>query len=335
MNFSINKAVIHRVDMLNRNVNLSQNILTRSEDLNEYYRKKIEKCLLSSDKRTLLTGENHHLITTAVSMLENPDIFLKYSREITRDFQAMGQEIEDMPNFDLLIADITTDHAKMVLIIKLNYQPSYETVKITDSSGRAVFRILEEWKLPSIGKNVDEAIMIDISTKRISVIEKKFLIDGKKGYYLNEQYIKGEPLLTDREKLKYLEKVVKKIAYENGIDDSGAIIQVRQLAKEGFESGKDISIYDIVENVFDSDQEAAAEAGDILSDLGVNADSCIENIPETLKKQKRCRIVLDDDRVIEMSAEEYLGGVNFETAPDNAEGSQKIVLTNIQNITVK
>ena len=335
MNFSINKAVIHRVDMLNRNVNLSQNILTRSEDLNEYYRKKIEKCLLSSDKRILLTGENHHLITTAVNMLESPDIFLKCSREITRDFHAMSQEIEDMPNFDLLIADITTDHAKMVLIIKLNYQPSYETVEITDGSGRAAFRILEEWKLPSIGKNVDEAIVIDISTKRISVIEKKFLIDGKKRYYLNEQYIKGEPLLTDREKLKYLEKVVKKIAYENGTDNSGAIIQVRQLAKKGFESGKDISIYDIVENVFGSDQEAAAEAGDILSDLGVNADCCIENIPETLKKQNRCRIVLDDDRIIKMSAEEYLGGVNFETAPDNAEGSQKIVLTNIQNITVK
>lgn len=44
----------------------------------------------------------------------------------------------------------------------------------------------------------------------VSLIEKRFQIDGKPGYYLNEQYIKGEPKLTDKQKMSIVIKSLKK-----------------------------------------------------------------------------------------------------------------------------
>ena len=63
-------------------------------------------------------------------------------------------------------------------------------------------------------------------------------------------------------------------------------------------------------------------------------DDEIVNVPLSLDRMSRCKLVLDDDRIIELNVEDYLNHENITTETDMS-GYSTITLNNIKDIKIK
>ena len=222
---------------------------------------------------------------------------------------------------------------KYILVIKLNYKTMPMSL-IEEVDGKQSIRFVNQQILPNKTTAVEEAIIINVEDSILSIIEKRFMIDGKPGYYLNEQYIKGEPKLTDKQKMSIVNKVVKKVDSQYNVIDGDPLPVVKKELVDLVMEHRPVKPLELAKKVMGDDYNASEEVETIMKDLGIEEDDEIVNVPISLDRMSRCKLVLDDDRIIELNVEDYLDGIDIEKEIDE-NGKTKIILKNIQDIVVK
>ncbi len=329
----IDKILIHMLDLEHSKVIYSDTFINLIEGTTEYYDKKIEKCLENTGIKELVVGSQHHLLQAARKMLESDEDFKSESIKITQDLFALCTKIEEMPNANLMFVELKIDGKKYILIIKLNYKTMPMSL-IEEVDGKQSIRFINQQILPNKTTAVEEAIIINIEDSILSIIEKRFMIDGKPGYYLNEQYIKGEPKLTDKQKMSIVNKVVKKVDSQYNVVEGDPLPLVKKELVDLVMEHRPVKPLELAKKVMGDDYNASEEVETIMKDMGIDEDDEIVNVPISLDRMSRCKLVLDDDRIIELSVEDYLDNIDIEKQIDE-NGKTKIILKNIQDIVVK
>ena len=187
---------------------------------------------------------------------------------------------------------------------------------IEENDGVRSIKFVNRQILPNKTTAVEEAIIIDIENNSLSIIEKRFMIDGKPGYYLNDQYIKGEPKLSDKQKMSIVNKVVKKVDSEYAVFEGDPLPVVKKELAQLVMEHRPIKPMELAKKVVESDYNATQEVETIMRDLGIEEDDEIVNVPVSIDRMSRCKLVLDDDRVIELSVDDYLEGVDISREMD-------------------
>lgn len=321
------------LDLEHSKVIYSDTFINLVEGTTEYYDKKIEKCLENTGIKELVVGSQHHLLQAARNMLESDETFKEESIKITQDLFNLCTKIEEMPNANLMFVELKVDGKKYILIIKLNHKTMPMSL-IEEVDGKQSIRFVNQQILPNKTTAVEEAIIINVEDSILSIIEKRFMIDGKPGYYLNEQYIKGEPKLTDKQKMSIVNKVVKKVDSQYNVIDGDPLPVVKKELVDLVMEHRPVKPLELAKKVMGDDYNASEEVETIMKDLGIEEDDEIVNVPISLDRMSRCKLVLDDDRIIELNVEDYLDGIDIEKEIDE-NGKTKIILKNIQDIVVK
>ena len=329
----IDKILIHMLDLEHSKVIYSDTFINLVEGTTEYYDKKIEKCLENTGIKELVVGSQHHLLQAARNMLESDETFKEESIKITQDLFNLCTKIEEMPNANLMFVELKVDGKKYILVIKLNYKTMPMSL-IEEVDGKQSIRFVNQQILPNKTTAVEEAIIINVEDSILSIIEKRFMIDGKPGYYLNEQYIKGEPKLTDKQKMSIVNKVVKKVDSQYNVLEGDPLPVVKKELADLLMGHRPVQPGELAKKVMGDDYNASEEVETIMKDLGIEEDDEIVNVPISLDRMSRCKLVLDDDRIIELNVEDYLDGIDIEKEIDE-NGKTKIILKNIQDIVVK
>lgn len=320
----IDKLLIHKLDMEERKVEYSKGFIYLANANLEYYDTKIEKCLESDQIKELIIDKNHRLLNASKNMVADVNGFIEESEVIASNWFEMCKYADEMPSSDLLFVECKIDGVKHVLILKLNYK--YQPMHITEDE---IHKIVTRQVAPSQGAPVEEAIIIDVENNKLSIIEKKFKFDGKAMFYLNEQYIHGMPKFTDKQKLKYLVKVCKKINRDYNVVEGDVLAP---LYKTILLKGLPLNVHNVVKTVFENDDNAVHEAQEILTDLGIDEDTTIENI-KSLDKMCRCKLKLNNDRIVELDLDDYLEGIDFSTECDE-NGCTQIIIKNIEEVVL-
>ena len=321
------------LDLEHSKVIYSDTFINLVEGTTEYYDKKIDKCLENTGIKELVVGSQHHLLQAARNMLESDEAFKEESIKITQDLFNLCTKIEEMPNANLMFVELKVDGKKYILVIKLNYKTMPMSL-IEEVDGKQSIRFVNQQILPNKTTAVEEAIIINVEDSILSIIEKRFMIDGKPGYYLNEQYIKGEPKLTDKQKMNIVNKVVKKVDSQYNVIDGDPLPVVKKELVDLVMEHRPVKPLELAKKVMGDDYNASEEVEMIMKDLGIEEDDEIVNVPISLDRMSRCKLVLDDDRIIELSVEDYLDNIDIEKEIDE-NGKTKIILKNIQDIVVK
>jgi hypothetical protein len=329
----IDKILIHMFDMEHSKLICSDRFINLTEGTTEYYDKKIEKVITSSMKKELVVGEHHHLLELANNMLVDNDSFRKEAKQISEDLFSLCRKIDEMPNANIMYVECKVDGVKHIIVIKLNFKITPVSV-IEEVDGERQIKFMNQQILPPKSTNVDEAIVINMEDNIISLIEKRFTIDGKPGYYLNEQYIKGEPKLTDKQKLSIVNKVVKKVDGEFNVVEGDPLPLVKKELVELVMDHKPVKPMELAKKVMQNDYNASEEVELIMKDLGIVEDDEIYNVPGNMDRMARCKLVLDEDRIIELDVEDYINNRDI-TKESNADGTSKIIISNIRDIVVK
>ena len=309
----IDKILIHMLDMEHSQIIYSDQFIDLIEGTTEYYDKKIEKCLTNTTIKELIVGSEHHLLQAARNMIIDDEQFIAESKKIAQDLFAVSKYVEEMPNSNYKVTPISI---------------------VEEVDGKRFIKFVNRQSLPPKTSAVEEAIIINVDKNTVSLIEKRFQIDGKPGYYLNEQYIKGEPKLTDKQKMSIVNKVVKKVDSEYNVFEGDPTAMVKKEMIDLVMEHLPLKPMEIAKKVMGDDYNAQEEVETIMRDLGIEEDDEIVNVPLSLDRMSRCKLVLDDDRIIELNVEDYLNHENITTETDMS-GYSTITLNNIKDIKIK
>lgn len=317
------------VDFETGEITYSDDVLYRddgdSEFYFEYFDKKVEKIFNSPQLKEIEVKSDHILITAATKMLISEDgiVFAKYSQAITNEIENLTSRLDDRINFNLAFIECNTEDTAYLIIAKLNYKNALKTTKQDK-----VVKFATQPILPNPNTAVDEAIIIDCSNKKIFMIEKKVKIDGKPSYYLNNYYVKGEPGLTEKEKIKLTLRVIRKI---HETDDYSSLYakfneQIIRLA----DKEDTVNIYELVKLVLNSNEEFD-EAKELFKDLGVDSEERLNCC--NVEQLSRFKFKIQDDVKIELDLYDFIEKNNIRT--EQREGKTYLIFDDIGNIEVK
>ena len=278
------------------------------------YKKKVEKALYSSTLKELTVGSLHEMLLRSKQMIESDEQFIAQAKEITDKLYALGSVIEEMPNCNVLIVDCYKDGERYIAILKLNYR--YIPFSVVEEGS---VRITRKQVLPTQGSAVDEAVIINVDTSQLSLIEKKYLIDGRNDYYLNTQWIKGEEKLTDKQKYNTMKRVVNKLDDMYHVNEVEALPLMKQEVASRMENHLPIKPLSIVKKVLERDYQAQEESDEIYTVTGT---------------MEKCKLVLDTDIEINVSIDDYVNGENIKKEVQS-DGTINIILKNINDIQIR
>lgn len=317
---------MHMIDFEHNKVYYSNQLVDLNESNLEYYKIKLEKTLYSNSIKELTVGNFHEMILRSKNMLQSEEEFIRQSKEITNRLYELGRLIEDMFNSNVAIVDCYKDGQRHIVIMKLNYK--YVPVSLIKDDQVI---ITNQQVLPTKGSRVEEAIIVNTETDELYLIEKKFLIDGKLDFYLNDQWIKGEEKLTDQKKYNVLKKVVNKIDDQYKPNDIDSLSLMKQEITTHLLENEPIKPYEIVREVFSKDIQAIEESEDMLDVAGIGLDEEIKVVGRNIDK---CKIVLDTNIEITMDIDDYVNSANIKKEKQE-DGTINIILSNINDIIVK
>lgn len=323
----INKILMHMLDFEHRKIYHSTDFVDMNETSIDYYRKKVEKALNSPSLKELTVGSLHEMMLRSDKMIESDEEFIKQAHEMTDKLYALGSVIEEMPNSNVLFVDCYKNGERYVAALKLNYR--YIPMSVIDEEN---IRITKKQVLPTMGSPVDEAIVVNVDAKKLFLIEKKYMIDGRMDFYLNAQWIKGEEKLTDKQKMSTMKKVVKKMDDIYNVNDGKALPLMKYEIQERIDTNQPVKPLEIVKKVLESDGQAQEESEIMMKDLGIDEEDRIESL--SLTSMDKCKLVLDDDIEISLPIEEYLSGDKVEKVKQE-DGTYSILLKDVSEVIVK
>lgn len=318
---------MHMLDFEHRKIYYSNEFVDLNETSIEYYKKKVEKTLYSAASKELIVGSLHEMILRAKKMTESDDEFISQAKEITDKLYALGSVIEEMPNCNVLIVDCYKDGERYIAVLKLNYR--YIPFSVVEEGN---VRITKKQVLPTQGSSVDEAIIINVDTSQLSLIEKKYMIDGRMDYYLNAQWIKGEEKLTDKQKYNTMKKVINKMDDLYHVNEVEALPLMKQEVNNLLESHLPIKPLSVVKKVLEKDYQALEESELMMKDMGIGDDDEIHAVATA--SMDKCKLVLDTDIEINVLLEDYINGENIKKEIQS-DGTIQIILKNINEIQIR
>lgn len=315
------------LDFEHRKIYHSTDFVDMNETSIDYYRKKVEKALNSPSLKELTVGSLHEMMLRSDKMIESDEEFIKQAHEMTDKLFALGSVIEEMPNSNVLFVDCYKNGERYVAALKLNYR--YIPMSVIDEEN---IRITKKQVLPTMGSPVDEAIVVNVDAKKLFLIEKKYMIDGRMDFYLNAQWIKGEEKLTDKQKMSTMKKVVKKMDDIYNVNDGKALPLMKHEIQERIDTNQPVKPLEIVKKVLESDGQAQEESEIMMKDLGIGEEDQIESL--SLTAMDKCKLVLDDEIEISLPIEEYLSGDKVEKVKQE-DGTYSILLKDVSEVIVK
>lgn len=330
---SIERSVLHVLDVNAGLPVLSKGELEVSEDLVDYLGKHIDKVLDDPNTKTaIFTGEENNIHLLSKKLNGNDNDFLPITSEIANKLFVLMQKNIDIPSADLICCLAEIDGAKHLGILKLNYKEGFTHWVQNAEEGSINTIIRHQTLLPRDGQKLEECVLINLLDFSLRLIEKQFEINGEKEFYLAKYFLQCSCELSDNAKLKILDKVAKNINKKYFDEDFEKTIKLKKAVSESFEESSTIQIDQIADKAFENNHDIRHEYVEEIIKAGINEKEI--TIPDRLieKKFKTHKIKTDTGIEIDFPLEyaENRDKIEFVNNPD---GTLSIIIKNIARIT--
>jgi hypothetical protein len=153
------------------------------------------------------------------------------------------------------------------------------------------------------------------------------------GYYINEQYLKGQPKMTDKEKIRIMQKAVSSVEQQYHVNEFEAPVLIKQALSECVLENREVKPLEIASKILEKDYGAQEECLDIMKDLGVQ-ESDVVSVVDGVERMAKCKVITDTGMEIVLDVQDYLEQNHIEKKY-NEDGTISLVLSGIREVVVK
>lgn len=262
--------------------------------------------------------------------------FLSISQEIAqRLYEIMNSNI-DISSADLLVVHFTCKQEEYLGLLKLNFKSEYTHRTLAKEEQNINDIILYKAVLPSQSQRLTEAAIIDLHTMKLSVVEKKYEVNGEKVNYFSYLFLKCSSQLSPKAKLNLVTKAIDKVQREGlgewqnceAVMTAKAIIQEELAEKGGF------VVEELADRIFEEQADLRNAFQEEIEKYDMVRQEIVPKSDSTTRKYQKQHLMTDTGIEIKIPMEQYKnpGRVEFIT---NEDGTVSLWIKNIGHLEAK
>ena len=331
----ITDAIIHILETSVAMPILSEHVLERHEELNDLLRSLIFKVATGDDLKTcVFHDEEESEMYSLVRNFREDDLVGFSKKAATRLYNIMCAN-PDIPSADFCVATFKNAGKLFLALLKMNYKDSFvHMTQNADDGSNYNAIIMQHATLPSSGSKLTEAVIIDLEDYTVRIVEKKYSVNGVNTNYLSEIYLKCYAKMSQRTRMKIIEKTVDQINqkyFDDNLEkqlESKAVIG-NQIKEEGA-----ITPAVIGEKLYEEYPSAREEFEQKLDKYNMVTEEIRPQNEITVRKYHKQYLKTDTGIEINIPMDEYNNNdsVEFITNPD---GTISIMIKNISRLMSK
>lgn len=316
---------------------LSNNQIEIDSEISEFLEKHINKILTDTNLKKAKFIDDINTVQDLCKAIKTEELCFEDASKVIANmiFDIMLKNI-DIISGDLICCLCEINNEKHLGILKLNYKTGFTHYVNQTETGTTNSIIRHKTLLPTDGQKIDEAVIINLETNEIKIIEKLYEINGSKEFYLSQYFLKCTTDLSDNQKLKIIDKVTQKINKKYYEEDFNKAAKLKKVFSQSIEDNdnNEIRVDTIAEGMFDTNLAVREEYIQEIQKAGLKDESI--QVPEKLVEKRFKTHKIKTDTGIEINFPlSYYDNRDMIEFSNNPDGSISIIIKNISKITNK
>lgn len=334
--FNIEEAVIHILDKGGETAVLNEYTLDLNESIYSYLHKHIDRCFKHNKlKFGKFNPQVNSVKDISQKILRNEENIIDGSKQLANMLFSIMNRNDGIESCDLLTITMTTDLGQVVGIIKLDYANNFmHNVDVLDEKISIGITPVKTGLPDSIQKAAFiKANSTDFDLYYLDDIKKSKDSSEYNVFYWVNSFLNCEEIIsaksTTLDFIKASESWVR-ASNEMTVKESE---NIRSKIREKIMEENEISIDELVVDVFESDEERIEDFKEYMACLNFEDKINIDK-PTAIKKYNKIKIQIDKDIVLTINRDSYNDNSKFEVIA-NDDGSVNMVIKNITNYIQK
>lgn len=325
----IHHAILHILDFNSGVTVFSDQELDIDGSVETFLLKHIEKSFQDANLKTGIFYENSNWKRQLSSYLNSEVSFIEFSKTLSNQCYAVICGSEKLDSSDLLFLDLTIDGDRKIAFFKCNNRTGFVHQICQDESGIKNEIIHHYAILPAVSQKIDECAFIASNTLEIQFTDKKYTIDGQSGFLLADFLLECEYQPSQKESLKLVDTIAKKVAEDNNLDSIAAAVKTKNYLVEHIESDY-LNPEDLSKGVFPAAPHLQQQYMEEMKTAGLPAQVKVEK-ELALRRGKFHRIKTDTGIEITIPIE-YFENPDYIEFINHPNGTVSINLKNIAKL---
>ena len=245
MDIYVKKAIIHQFSPADTELLLADKFLNITPKIEEYLRKKIERVYSDDAKTGVFDSEN-------VFLAQLSDDLLETSVTVVKLWQEEFSVSENQKTNDLIFVQFDKEGVEHFAFLRIALRET-----LTHLGGEVDNPIkLTQNNLPGFGTGADEALVINLKSRKYHLIEKRIKYNGAFLNYMSDNLLQVNPTISAKKSIKAFEKTAQKVAESFNKDDFQFQSKVKSSIFKNLEENDELSPEKLADDLFDSNLTA-------------------------------------------------------------------------------
>ncbi|HFI0252240.1 TPA: nucleoid-associated protein [Streptococcus suis] len=324
MDIFVKKAIIHQFSPDDTELVLADQLLTVSPKIEEYLRKKIERVFSDEAKTGLFEPDNPFLDYLKDDLLTN-------SVKIAGLWKEEFSISENLKTNDLIFIEFERNGVEHFAFLRISLR---ENLAHVGSESDSPLKITQN-NLPGAGSAPDEALIVNLQTRKYHLIEKRIKHNGAFLNYFSDNLLQVTPAISAKKSIKAVEQTAQKIADNFHQGDFQFQSKVKSAIFNHLEEDNELSPEKLADQLFDNNLTARLNFVDQLKEVIPDKITFDEiDSSRQLKKFENQKLSLSNgiELIVPNSVYEDAESVEF---IQNDNGTYSILIKNIEDIKSK
>ncbi|GAB6884890.1 MULTISPECIES: nucleoid-associated protein [Streptococcus] len=320
----IKRIVIHQFTPNDTELILSDQLLTITPRIDEYFRKKLSKVFSDEAKRGTFSEDNVFLSYLSDDLMES-------SVKIAQLWKEEFVISDNQKTNDLVFIQFDKDGVEHFAFLRVALRENFTHIS---SDSESPIKVTQN-NFPSAAQTPDEALVINRSNRNYYLIEKRIKHNGSFANYFSENLLQVQPEQSVKKSIKMVEQTAQKIAENFQQDDFAFQSKMKAAIYKNLEEEQELSPEKLADQLFDNNLTARLTFVDELK----------ESIPEPIqvsdidhsrqtKKLENQKLSLSNGIQLIVPNNVYEDAESVEFI-QNPNGTYSILIKNIEDIQNK
>ena len=324
MDIYIKKAIIHQFSPDDTELYLADKFLNITPKIEEYLRKKIERVYSDEAKTGMFEEDSPFLDLLTDDLLES-------SAAIANRWKEEFVISENQKINDLIFIEFSKEGVDHFAFLRIALRETLihlggevdNPIKLTQNN------------LPGFGTGADEALVINLQSRRYYLIEKRIKYNGTFLNYFSDALLQVAPKISPKKSIKEIQKTANRIAENFNQDDFQFQSKVKSAIFNQLEEKNELSPEELANDLFDSNLTARLSFVDQVKEAipePVRFDEI--DASRQLKKFENQKLSLSNGIELLVPNHVYEDAESVEFI-QNDNGTYSILIKNIEDIQSK
>ena len=288
--------------------------------------KTIEKTISSDDVKNCFFRSETNIWQQCKDVSWN---LISVSQSIAKEMFIIMRRNKEIPVADLLFGIANVDSHRYFFMLKLDYRSAFTHFVKTIDSQISINIIQHHVLFPAQAPKIVEGFLIDMDMPSVKVIERKYMVDGIKDFYISTQILGCTESKTPRQKTTKLLQVAEKIANLYYSDEDEMDIHISTTMHEELQKGQVLSVENLGQKFFSKNLAAQEEFFERLSAVDISRDEELSLSERFQRKFQKQAIRTSSGVEIKIPTQVYSNADEIEFI-NNPDGTVSLLIKNIE-----